>query len=1120
MRTEAGQTRNPPAGPGVADRRPPPQTLALRLGQDVTAPGSADAPDPVPVIGLLRIGFGISIITVILLITQSFWANAEEASLALPYEMLELAALMLAGALSLRAEFAHYWRSATLSFCLFVVGVGTRSYAMLGQQVPVFVTILVVLTATCALVPWELEWQAGAIAGLMIAAVADTLLVRPHSPYIAELWLAVLTSSVLTLTGNKQWARWRNALFETNRKLRESEARQRKLLDANLDPVSLTRLSDHRYIYVNDAFLKRGYTREQVLGRSVEELNIADPVSLAAMEAELTSKGFVRNFESNIRMPDGRLAPHLISCVLVDLDGEPCVLSFPRDITEFKEIQNNLIAAQHQLEQSETKLRKIFEACPEAISINSLRDGRFIDVNPRFSRVGYTREQVLADSSLIANLWADPAQFYNLAGKLLSQGYAENVEVDLKNGDGSPHTCLMSAAIIELDGEPCSVTFSSDISELKRAQHELIAAREAALAASRAKSEFLSSMSHEIRTPMNAILGMADLLAETELTPEQRRFAATMTSNGNALLNLINGILDLAKIESGRLNLEQTDFDLEELVEHVADTLSNRACEKGLELTTRIAPDVPVRLIGDTLRLRQVLINLVGNAIKFTEQGEVSVTVGNEPGHNGDAYLRFDVRDSGIGITAEKLGYIFESFTQADSSTTRKYGGSGLGLTIATRLVQLMGGRIWATSEPGKGSTFHFVARLKAAPAEGPATTGKRPQHLQDVRILVVDDNPTSRLILEEVLAAQGAQVDQAGGGREALAQTERARGDGNPYKLILLDCRMPEMDGFQAARQLRREEGQAIILMPGSEELNQALATMREIGLEIYICKPLKRAEVLSAVALAMGRKPGAAAPPRSANGSAERVTRALKILLAEDSPDNRQLIEAYLKNLPHTLEIAENGQVAVTKFMRASYDLVLMDVQMPVMDGYTAVRKIRQWEREHGRPLTPIAALTASALEEDICNSFEAGCTAHLSKPIKKSVLLTAISDLTMAPASAAANGNGKGSGNGMKTVIETDPELAELVPGFLARKREDVAALMTAVEGLDYQALRAIGHRIKGEGTGFGFEVISEIGRELEDAARAQDAGAANRLVRALADYLDSVEVRPASNGHPHQ
>src|SRR5208282_4784406 len=298
-----------------------------------------------------------------------------------------------------------------------------------------------------------------------------------------------------------------------------------------------------------------------------------------------------------------------------------------------------------------------------------------------------------------------------------------------------------------------------------------------------------------------------------------------------------------------------------------------------------------------------------------------------------------------------------------------------------------------------------------AAPAEGPAAADKQPQDLQDVRILVVDDNPTSRLILEQVLAAQGAQVDQAGGGREALAQTERARADGNPYKLILLDCKMPEMDGFQAARQLRREKGPAIILMPSSEELNQALATMREIGLEVYICKPLKRAEVLSAVAVAMGKKPGAAAPLRSPNGLAESAARALKILLAEDSPDNRQLIEAYLKNLPHTLDIAENGQVAVTKFTRTRYDLILMDVQMPVMDGYTAVRRIRQWEREQGRAPTPIAALTASALEEDICNSFDAGCTAHLSKPIKKSVLLTAIRDLTMAPASAAANSNRKG-------------------------------------------------------------------------------------------------------------
>ncbi len=519
---------------------------------------------------------------------------------------------------------------------------------------------------------------------------------------------------------------------------------------------------------------------------------------------------------------------------------------------------------------------------------------------------------------------------------------------------------------------------------------------------------------------------------------------------------------------------------------------------------------MPLRLVGDTLRLRQVLINLVGNAIKFTEQGEVALTVAREAAADGAIQLHFSVRDTGIGIAPDMLEAIFQSFTQADSSTTRRYGGSGLGLTIASRLVELMGGRIWASSEAGRGSTFHFVARLRVA--DGQAAAPERLPYLEAVRVLVVDDNATNRLIVREVLAAQGAEVSEAASGHEALLDAERARAEGHPYRVVLLDCRMPEMDGFQVARQLKRQDGPPpIILMLSSEDLNQTLATVRELGIDLYIVKPVRRIELLRAIAAAMGRHPSRrqAAPAalrrprRHGNGS-----RALKILLAEDSPDNRQLIQAYLKNLPHQLEIAENGQLAVAKFVMDKYDVVLMDVQMPVMDGYTAVRKIRHWESQHGRAPTPIAALTASALEEDVRSSVEAGCTIHLSKPIKKSRLLAALRDLT---AAQPAQSNGGGNAH---MLVEIDPDLAGLIPGFLARKREDVYALTAALERADYQTLRAIGHKIKGEGAGFGFDAISEIGRALEDAARARDRESAERQVRALSDYLENVEVRTAS------
>jgi len=362
-------------------------------------------------------------------------------------------------------------------------------------------------------------------------------------------------------------------------------------------------------------------------------------------------------------------------------------------------------------------------------------------------------------------------------------------------------------------------------------------------------------------------------------------------------------------------------------------------------------------------------------------------------------------------------------------------------------------------------------------------------------------------------VSSQGAEVQEASGGLEALAEAERARAEGRPYRVVLLDCRMPEMDGFEVAHQLKRQAGGAppIILMLSSEDLRQTLATVREIGIDLYIVKPVRRAELLRAIALAMGRQPvevkAALAP--SSNGATGDAVRPLKILLVEDSPDNRQLVEAYLRKLPYEVDTAENGLVAVAKFVKGKYDVVLMDMQMPVMDGYTAVRKIRDWESKSGRAPTPIAALTASALEEDVRNSVAAGCTAHLSKPIKKSRLLAALRELSAAPNEAPIDEESTA------TIVEIDPELAELIPGFLARKREDSYALTTALEHGDYQALRSIGHKIKGEGGGFGLDAISEIGRALEEAAGARDIQAAARGVRALADYLDHVQVTIADS-----
>jgi len=987
-------------------------TQTSGLGTDVSVARS-DLPralDPLWIVRLLRIAVAVATLTVLCLVLELLWIGGPSQRQATAYLLVTLAMLTCAVGASNTRWFARNWEAATLGFCLMAIGSTTWTYVALGQQVPVFATALVALTATSALIPWAFRYQATLTAGLLLMAGLDSVLVHPASPYLGPLWLGLLASSGMSLVGNWLWGEWRAALAATNGKLEESEQSQRTLLEAIMDPVSLVRVSDNRYLYLNRAFRKLGYSREDVLGKSVTEFNVVEFLESGDFYAKLASQGFAQNQEANIRMADGRLVPHLISSVFIELRGERHLLSVARDITEIKQIQNELMAAQARLQENEAELRKIFEASPDVIGVISMVNGHALDINEACLALGYTREEFVSLGSERPTLFADPASYEQFVRKLMADKTVRNVEANFKRKDGRIVPYLVSAAAAEFAGEPCAIAFGREIAQLKQAEQELIAAREtalaakeAALAASRAKSEFLSSMSHEIRTPMNAILGMADLLAESELTAEQRRFVSTMVNNGNALLSLINGILDLARIESGRFTLGQTEFDVEDLVEHVAETLSVRAHEKGLELTTRIASNVPRQVIGDSLRLRQVLINLVGNAIKFTEQGEVAVTVEQDPADA--AQLRFSVRDKGIGIAPEQIEAVFQSFTQVDSSATRKYGGTGLGLTIATRLVELMGGRLGVTSEVVKGSVFYFAIRL--APAEKPDAASEGVPHLDGVRVLVVNDNDTNRFILKELVVSLGGSVDEACDGKQAIAQAGRARAQEKPYQMVLLDYRMPAMDGLQVAMQLRQQAGDAppVILMLSSEDLARSRETITG-AIDIYLIKPVRRTELIRAMIAAMNGKLFyiEAGPSIEAANSPVYDVSPLRILLAEDSPDNRNLIRAYLRNHPYTLDSAENGQVALTKFMRGSYDLVLMDVNMPVMDGYTAVRKIRQWEYQQGRTLTPIAALTASATQDDVRRSAEAGCTTHVSKPIKKVHLLDTIRTLTHSPGELA--------------------------------------------------------------------------------------------------------------------
>jgi PAS domain S-box-containing protein len=505
-----------------------------------------------------------------------------------------------------------------------------------------------------------------------------------------------------------------------------------------------------------------------------------------------------------------------MSISAMELGGRLCYVSTAHDITAIRD-------AERKVRESEATMRTIFEASPDGIVLIRLADSTFQAVNESFVRqFGYTREETIGRTFHEMGLWADRARGEELMRQLTAESAIMQAALTLRCKDGKVAPYLVSAALAQIGAEQCIVGITHDITELKRTEEELVRTREAALAASNGKSEFLSSMSHEIRTPMNAILGTAELLAESALDAEQRRYLDVMTTNGNSLLELINSVLDLAKIEAGRLQIEKTEFDLIELVDKTLSTFGARAHGKGLELIARLGAGVPERLIGDSLRVGQILINLIGNALKFTSTGEILLAIEGSPAARDAGDLLFSVTDTGIGIPPDQLDLIFSNFTQADSSTTRQYGGSGLGLAIVARLVGLMEGRIWVESQFGKGSKFSFTVRFGVAPKVLKPSFNAPPE-LAGFRILIVDDNQTNLAIVREMVTSRGAKVSEAESGLEALAAMREAVGNGLPYQLVLLDMRMPGMDGLEVAEQVRREHfpGEPLILMLTSDDLS-----------------------------------------------------------------------------------------------------------------------------------------------------------------------------------------------------------------------------------------------------------------------------------------------------------
>jgi two-component system, sensor histidine kinase and response regulator len=641
-------------------------------------------------------------------------------------------------------------------------------------------------------------------------------------------------------------------------------------------------------------------------------------------------------------------------------------------------------------------LRTVVDNIPDSILVKDSAGG-YLLVNKAFAKLhGLESTESLLGKTAFDLFPQEHARKLQAADQEVMSASNQVIEGERSVVDAEGNTQWIQMTKVPLTNDAGGIMgvvgVNRDITLRKRFEAGLLESKEAAEAANRAKSEFLANMSHEIRTPMNGIIGMTDLALETELTQEQRELLGVVKNSADSLLSLLNDILDFSKIEAGKLDFESIDFFLRETLDNAVKSLGLQAQQKGLELACHVLPEVPDGLQGDPMRFRQVVANLLGNAMKFTSEGEVVIRVDLREESEEQAMLHFAVRDTGIGIPLEKQQVIFEAFTQTDSSTTRKYGGTGLGLAISSRLVVKMGGKMWVESEPEKGSTFHFTMPFglqkfsfrKYAPAGG--------EDLRGLRVLVVDNNATNCRILQEMLLAWQMNPQLSQGGPEAIAILERADAEGTSFALMLLDAQMPGMDGFTVMEKIKQDTKIVApdVIMLTSAGYRGDGARCRELGIKGYLIKPVKRSDLLEAMHAVLGlqRQPGACASLVTLHSLRENRGR-LKILLAEDNRTNQVLATRLLEKRGHEVAVASNGEEVLDALDKQDFDLVLMDVQMPGMDGLQATRTIRDNERMTGKHI-PIIAMTAHAMVGDMERCLEAGMDDYITKPIRPQQLV----------------------------------------------------------------------------------------------------------------------------------